>query len=126
MSSEHQRHILTGKNNEINVFDEIIKKRNNNKSETCVYQKPTSTNIYINWNAYAPTELKIVALRNPIKWAKLISSDKSLVNEEIKYLTKVFHGVSNYPMSIINKIAQKELNDCQSKNRRTELIETPN
>ena len=29
-------------------------------------------------------------------------------------------------IQIINKIAQKELNDCQSKNRRTELIETPN
>ena len=45
---------------------------------------------------------------------------ESLMKKEIKYLTKVFHEVNNYPMSIINTIAQQELNDSQSKNRRAE------
>ena len=45
-------------------------------------------------------------LRSIIKRAKLICSDKSLVKEEIKYLTKVFHEVSDYPMSITNAIAK--------------------
>ena len=40
------------------------------------------------------------------------------VNEEIKYLTKVFHEVTEYPMSITNKSVQQELNDSQIKNRR--------
>ena len=44
----------------------------------------------------------------------------------MKYLTKVFHEVNNYPMSIINTIAQQELKDSQSKNRRAEINETSN
>ena len=107
-------------------MDVLIKIVNNNKLETGVYQKPTSTDIYIKWNAHAPTEWKIGTLRNLIKRAKLISSDESLVNEEMKYLTKVFHEVNDYPMSIINTIAQQELNDSQSKNRRAETNETSN
>ena len=44
----------------------------------------------------------------------------------MKHLTKVFHEVNDYPMSIINKIAQQELSDRQSKNRRADTNETPN
>ena len=101
-------------------MDKLIKRANNNKLEIAVYQKPSSTDIYINWNAHVPTEWKIRTLRNLIKGAKRICSDESLVNEKMKYLTKVFHEVNNYPMSIINKIGQQELNDSQSKNRRAE------
>ena len=72
------------------------------------------------------TEWKTGTLRSFIKPAKLICSDESLMKEEIKYLTKVFHEVNDYPMSIINTIAQQELNDSQSKNRRAETNETPN
>ena len=78
----------------------------------------------INWNAHAPTEWKIRTLRNLIKRAKLICSDESLVKEEIKYLTKVLHEVNDYPMPIVNTIAQQELNDSQSKNRRAETNKT--
>ena len=46
-------------NNEINFLDILIERVNNNKLETGVYRKPTSCDIYINWNANAPTEWKI-------------------------------------------------------------------
>ena len=41
------------KNNEIKFLDVLIKRVNNNKLETGVYQKPTNSDIYINWNAHA-------------------------------------------------------------------------
>lgn len=44
----------------------------------------------------------------------------------MKYLTKVFHYVNNYPMPIINETAQQELNNNQNKNRRAETNETLN
>ena len=47
------------KSNEINFLEVFIKRLDNNKVEVGVYQKPTSTDIYINWNAHnvhAPTE----------------------------------------------------------------------
>ena len=87
--------------------------------------KGTSTDIYTNWKALAPTECKIAALRNLIKGAKLIYSEESLVNEEMKDLTKVFYEVNNYSISIINKNARQELNGSQSKNRITETNKTP-
>ena len=62
--------------------------------------------------------------KNLIKQAKLICCDKSLVHEEMKYLSKVFHEVINYSMLIINEIAQQELSDSQSKNRTTGANET--
>ena len=102
-----------GKNNEINFLDILIKRLT--KLETGVYRKTTNTDIYINWNAHAPTEGKIEILRNLIKGAKLICSDESLVNEEMKYLTKVFHKINDSLMSIIFKIAQQEHNDSQVK-----------
>ena len=35
----------------------------------------------------------------------------------MKYLTKVFNGVNDYPMSFMNKIARKKLKDNQSMKR---------
>ena len=46
---------------------------------------------------------------------------KVLVIEEIKYLTKFSHEVNDYPMFIINKVAQQELNYSQNKNRRAKI-----
>ena len=107
-------------------MDVLIKKVDNNKLETGVYRKPTSTDIYIKWNTHEPTEWKTGSFRILITQAKLICPDETLVNEETKYLMKAFHEVNDYPMSIINVIAQKELNDSQSKNRRDETYKTSN
>ena len=72
-------------------MDVLIKRVNNNKLETGVYRKPTSSDICINWNAHTTTQFKIGTLRNLIKRAKLICSDEGLVKEGMKYATKVFH-----------------------------------
>ena len=55
------------KNNEINFLELLIKRVGKNKLKTSVYRKPTSTDIYINWNARAPTEWEIRTLRNLTK-----------------------------------------------------------
>ena len=44
------------KDGEINFLDVLIKRVNNNKLETGVYRKSARSDIYINWNAYAPTK----------------------------------------------------------------------
>ena len=84
-------------------MDILIKRLNNNKLETNFYRKPTSTNIYINWDAHAPTEWKIGTVKNLTKQAKVICSEECLENEEMKYLTNVFYDVNSYPTSITNK-----------------------
>ena len=86
------------KNNEIKFLVVLIKRVNNNKLQTRVYWKSTSSNIYLNWNAHAPTEWKVGTLRSLIKQAKLNCSYEGLVKEEMKFLTKVSHAVSENPM----------------------------
>ena len=44
------------KNNEIKFLVVFIKRVNNKKLQTGVYWKSASSNIYLNWNAHAPTE----------------------------------------------------------------------
>ena len=44
----------------------------------------------------------------------------------MKYLTKLFNEVNDYPMSIIHAIVQQWVNDSQSKNRRAETNKTFN
>ena len=87
-------------------MDVLIKGLNNNKLETGVYWKPTTSDIFNNWKAHAATEWKIGTLGNLIKQGKLICSDQSLVNKEMKYLTKVFHEINDFPISIMNTIMQ--------------------
>lgn len=92
------------KSNEINLLDVLVKRLSNNIVGAGVYRKPTSTDIYINWNVHsihAPIEQKIRALTNLIKPTKLICPDESLVDKVMKYLTKIFHEVNNYQMSNI-------------------------
>ena len=44
----------------------------------------------------------------------------------MKYLTKVFNGVIDYPMSFMNKIARKKLKNNQSMKRTGETNKTIN
>ena len=70
--------------------------------------------------------MKKKRIRNLIKWGKLICSDESLVKEEMEYLTKVFHKLNDYPLPIINAIAQQELNDSQNKKKKAESSKASN
>ena len=56
--------------------------------------------------------------RSIIKRAKLICSDESLVKEGIKYLTKVFHKVSDNSMSITNAIAKVNIVEVKIKEQK--------
>ena len=43
----------------------------------------------------------------------------------MKYITKVFHQVNDYPMSIINSIEQQELNDVKVRMEEQKLKKPP-
>ena len=64
-------------------------------------------------------------IRNLIKQAKIICTNGILFNDELKCQTKIFHETNDYPMPMINKIVQQELNHNQRKNRTADNNETP-
>ena len=95
---------------------------NKNEIETSVHRKATNTNIYINWYSHAPSNWKTGTLRNLIKRAKLISSTKLLLRNEIDYIRKVFTGNNDYPLKVVNHIIDQEL----SQSLEVEAVETKN
>ena len=87
-----------------------------------VHRKATNTNIYINWYLHASSNWKTGTLRNLIKRAKLISSTKLLLRNEIDYIRKVFTVNSDYPLKVVNHIIDQEL----SQSLEVEAVETKN
>ena len=70
--------------------------------DTKVYRKPTDTNIYIHWQAFAPKAWKIGTLRGLIRRAFVLCSTDEAREQEIKHLKNVFRGLNGYPSRVVN------------------------
>ena len=90
--------------NQLPFLDTLIERLPSGRLTTTVYRKPTSTNIYINWNSYAPKNWKTETLRNMARRAALICSNEELLNEEFRYLSKVFTEINDYPPRLVENI----------------------
>ena len=77
--------------------------------ETSVYRKAANTNIYINWHPHALLNWKTRTLRNLIKRARLVSSTKLFLRNEIDYIQQVFAESNDYPRKVVNHIIDQEL-----------------
>ena len=97
------------KKKQITFLDVLVKRTAEDQSETCVYIKETSTDLYINRNAHALLEWKIGALRNLVKRTKTACSTKILLHQEIEHLKAVFTGINKYPIKIGNRTVNQEL-----------------
>ena len=82
---------------------------------TSVYRKKTSSDIYINWNSYAPRTWKIGTLYGLVQRAFTICSDEHEIEKEIRYLKRIFGKVNCYSTKIIeNTIAKVRNKNAQS------------
>ena len=113
-------------NNNLAFLDASSRRRtNDNKVETSFYRKATSTNIYINWHSHAPSNWKIVPLRNLIKRAKSISSSELLLRNEISYLRNIFTEHNDFQLKVVNNIIDQELSQLvQQETTKPEKKET--
>ena len=91
--------------------------------ETSVYRKPTHTDVYLNWNACAPTTWKTATVKSLVKRALSISSTEAILKIELTHLKKVFTEYNNYPIKFIENIIQNEIN--KTKTRESGIIELP-
>ena len=96
-------------------------KTTNGSFTTSVYRKKTSSDIYINWESYAPRTWKIGKLHGLLQRAFMICSNKNEVEKEIKYLSNVFEKVNGYP----NKVIQSTIAKVRNKNATESLAEQP-
>ena len=71
--------------------------------ETTVYRKSTNNDIYLHWQSFSPTTWKRGTLQTLVSRAfKVCSNDQHLQNE-IKYLKKVFRHINGYPDLMIEQ-----------------------
>ena len=85
------------------AFLDVLVTTNPDRSfNTEVYRKPTDTNIYIHWQAFAPKAWKTGTLRGLIRRAFILCSTDEAREREIAHLKKVFRGLNGYPSRVVN------------------------
>ena len=96
------------KDRKIPFLDVLIIRTEENQIETTVYRKPTNTNIYVNWNSYAPINWKYVTAQILIKRAYSICSTENLLEKELAFIEDVLCRYNNYPVTFVRRIVKKE------------------
>ena len=94
----------------IPFLDVYVQRKENGTFTTSIYRKKTSSDVYINWNSFAPRTWKIGTLHGLLQRAFTICSDKAKVEEEIRYLKSVFTKINNYPINVVENIIKKVRN----------------
>ena len=85
--------------------------RTGDNIETCVFSKPTDTDIYIHWNSFAPFQWKFSTLKTLVYRAYIVCSDNQHLESELNYLRKLFHNFNSYPHWFITKVINDVKND---------------
>ena len=76
--------------NTISFLDVRITRAADGNLETSVYRKPTHTDIYLHWNAHAPTTWKTVTVKSLVKRAFSVSSTEAALDLELSHLRRAF------------------------------------
>ena len=79
--------------------------------ETCVFKKPTNTDIYIHWNSFAPFQWKYITLKTLVYRAYIVCSDNQYLESELNYFRKVFRNFNSYPDWFITKVVNEVKDD---------------
>lgn len=90
-------------NDSIAFLDVTVLKKTDGSFDTDIHQKKTDTDIYLNWNSFAPKSWKIGTIKGLIRRAILICSTEEYRKREVEYLRKVFKQ-NNFPSRVINKV----------------------
>ena len=108
------------------AFLDVLVTTNPDRSfNTEVYRKPTDTNVYIHWQAFAPKAWKIGTLRGLIRRAFVLSSTNEAREREIGHLKKVFRGINGYPSRVVNTTIREVEAQFQAIQHVVEVNEEP-
>ena len=75
--------------------------------ETCIFRKPTNTDIYIHLNSF---QWKYSTLKTLVYRAHIVCSDTQHLESELNYLRKVFRNFNLYPHWFIAKVVNEVKN----------------
>ena len=95
------------KDNNIAFLDVKVIKKSNGTFDTDIHRKQTDTNIYINWNAFAPKTWKIGTLKGLVRRAFTICSTEEFRDKEISFLKTVFGKRNGFPSRVVNNTVEE-------------------
>ena len=101
--NKHVKFTAENQSNNMLAFLDVLLINRFGTIDTTVYWKSTNTDIYINWNSFAPETWKKSTLKILIHRAFRICSQPYFVREELVHLKTVFQVINGYPTSVINK-----------------------
>ena len=111
-------------NNAISFLDVLVS-RVNGKVSTSVYRKPTFTGLGTKYSSFIPRLFKINAIKTLLYRCYMISSNWSIFDDEVKFLTNFFQ-TNGFPLHIIENCISKFLNTIfvPSNTKLTEPVNT--
>lgn len=98
--------------------------------ESCVFRKPTNTNVLLNASAICPTRWKKGLILGAIHRAKMICSSSNLFEREVDNLRDIFHK-NGYSISFFNELLEYFVNNednkdkCNDNNDRRYIVKIP-
>ena len=90
----------------IAFLDVKVIKKSDGTFDTDIHRKQTDTNIYLNWNAFAPKIWKIGTLKGLVRRAFTICSTEEFRNKEISFLKTVFGEINGFPSRVVHNTVQ--------------------
>ena len=105
-------------NQSIAFLDVKVIKKIDGSFDTDIHRKPTDTNVYVSWEAFAPKAWKTGTLKGLVRRALTICSTEEFQTKEISFLKKVYGEQNGFPSRIIH--------DCiHSVKRKIEEVNIP-
>ena len=92
----------------------MVIKNTNSTINTTVYQKPTNTDIYINWHSHLPFQRKKTTANILIQRKIKICSDKKILVEELGIIKHSLSEVNNSPRKFVRNIINYNLHKRNS------------
>lgn len=109
----------------IAFLDVKVIRKSDGSFDTDVHRKPTDTNIYVNWNAFAPKVWKTGTLKGLIRRAYVICSTEEFRSKEITFLKKIFSEKNGFPSRIIHDCIHSVERKMEEENNPPEIPEVP-
>ena len=102
----------TQANGVIPFLDTLVTPLADNSLSFQVYQKPTHTDQYLQWDSHHSLSSKYSVIGTLTHWAKVVCTNSGLLQGELNHLRRAL-GKCNYPSWAIKRVQQKVLNNNQ-------------
>ena len=102
-------------NGAIPFLDALVTPMADNLLSISVYQKPTHTDLYLNWDSHHSLSAKYSVIGTLTHRAKVVCTNLELLKNELTHLREAL-GKWNYTLWTINKVQSKVLNNNWGEN----------